>query len=135
MLEILAVKRVVQLVILLCPMTAGLSMFLDKSMEKGMIFRKYYNLICYYFWLPKKEEIRFDFKGLKLVIPDFTKNKYQWLFKVLGGCVYCFGTWVFIVFYLVVASNILTLIPLIIGLFLGIGMNYFWIEVIQRIKR
>lgn len=80
-------------------------------------------------------------KDLKLrsgeyrLTPKFTKNPYQWLFKVLGGCVYCFGTWVAIVFYMIVLGDFRTLIPTIIGLFLFIGMNYFWTEVIQKIKR
>jgi hypothetical protein len=105
--------------------TASLSCFLDRCMEKGMIFRSYYNWITYWLWLSKNS----------------VKNKYQWLFKVLGGCVYCFGTWVFIVLYLVIVlylavlSDFRSIVTSVIGLFLGIGMNYFWIEVIQRIKR
>lgn len=145
MLEILVEKKAVIHVISLSLMTGSFSMFLDKCMEKGMILRKYYNLICYCFWLPKKGIgqvlIPFVRRGegapvAKIIIrPRFTKNKYQWLFKVLGGCVYCFGTWVAIVFYLVVLNDSRNIIPSLIGLFLFIGMNYFWIEVIQRIKR
>jgi hypothetical protein len=107
-----------------------------KCMEKGMIFRRYYNWITYWLWLPNKE-IMISGRTTETLYAwsYFHKNKYQWLWKILGGCVFCFGTWIFIVLYLVVSSLNQYSIPTLIGLFLGMGMNYFWIEVINKIKK
>lgn len=169
MLITLVEKKDAILAILLSLMTGSFSCFLDRCMEKGMILRKYYSLICYYFWLPRKSKkhksvmVKHQPRTITVGIPPagmlgneglgflnsisettntwvyikpkFIKNKYQWLFKVLGGCVYCFGTWVAIVFYLGVLNDPSNLIATLIGLFLFIGMNYFWIEVILKIRK
>jgi hypothetical protein len=131
-----------------CLLTASISQFLDKCFQKGMILRKYYNLICYWFWLPSKKSIVVNcyWKEIpgtcggweKILVYNvaFDKNRYQWIFKILGGCIYCFGTWVFICTYLTAAIFILSVktdILLIFG-FMGIGLNYVWLEVIKRIK-
>lgn len=122
--------RILELILFtLC--TASLSMFLIKCMEKGMIFRKYYNWITYWLWLDKKEykvvvkstndlqkvvrasfnDQFFNLRTRQYDLPEamfwnyttiFIPNKYQWLWKILGGCQYCFGTWMFIALYTIV---------------------------------
>jgi hypothetical protein len=125
--------------ILFCLGTAALSQFLQLCYGKGMIFRKYHNLIAYWFYLHKKvrtctqKYIGDLYLGceIKTVI---VRNKYQWLYKLLGGCVYCQGTWIFIVFYLLMIYPFSGFIPAFVGLSLGCGINYFWLEVIEKIK-
>lgn len=148
-----------------CLLTASMSLFLDKCFQKGMIFRKYYNLITYWFWLPKKKTVFVSYppktvinkiireanEGLRKFKhscdrhyadpfwtprPIFIENKLQWLFKILGGCVYCFGTWVYITFTILAVF----IIPFRMDSFalfgiLGIGLNYFWIKVLLKIKK
>jgi hypothetical protein len=138
-----------------CLMTASMSLFLDKCFQKGMIFRKYYNLIAYWFWLPKRlyKVIKCEpYAALGIVvqvsawqaglhywrpIPAFKTNKLQWLFKILGGCIYCFGTWVYIITFLITSIFIMSsrVDSLALFGFLGIGLNYFFIEVILKIKK
>jgi hypothetical protein len=86
--------------ILLCFGTAALSLFLDKCMEEGMIFHWYYKLIE-----------RFP----------------EWLFYPLGGCKYCMGTWVFVLFYYLPPTGYNVL-----GLFLGIGINFIIIRALEK---
>ena len=131
----------------ICLLTASMSQFLDKCFQKGMIFRKYYNLICYWLWLPKKTNkayikwiARYSVRQKQNISvfyrPIFTINKYQWLFKVLGGCIYCFSTWIYIITFLIIGKIVFPynfFILAVIGVF-GIGLNYFFIEVIQKIK-
>jgi hypothetical protein len=147
-----------------CLLTASMSLFMDKCFQKGMIFRKYYNLIAYWFWLPSKKTVFVSYPPKTLVNkiiretieglrkskhdsdrhyadpfwtprPIFTENRFQWLFKILGGCIYCFSTWIFIGLYLLIVSDIQHLRLSLIGLILGIGLNYFWIEVLLKIKK
>jgi hypothetical protein len=49
-----------------------------------------------------------------------------WLYKVLGGCTYCYGTWIFIIFYM-------SVFPLSWFLLIGIGFNYVFIKAIERL--
>lgn len=126
-----------------CLLTASMSLFLDKCFQKGMIFRKYYNLITYWFWLPSKKTdylvpaigfigLVYGFKEQDIIRrPLFTENKFQWLFKILGGCIYCFGTWIYIVLFCFSSRAEISLL----GLILGIGLNYFLIEVLLKIKK
>jgi hypothetical protein len=44
-------------------------------MNEGMIFHGWYKFI------------------------EVIGEKRLWLFKVLGGCTYCYGTWIFIILY------------------------------------
>lgn len=90
--------------IFLCFGTASFSLFLDMCMEDGMIFSWYYRLI---------ERVFF--------------KKHIWLFKVLGGCVYCFSTWVFVLFFFWMRSE-----TKLVELFLGIGINYGFIKLYER---
>lgn len=138
MVDVEVKSQVAILILILCPMTAALSLFLQLCMEKGMIFRKWYNLITFYLWLPKKSQ----YKGGKYLYPVYDKrtdvwlvvykNQNQGLFKILGGCVYCFGTWVFITFYSLISQKAGNY-PGIIGLILGCGVNYLLIEIWRKI--
>jgi hypothetical protein len=98
--------------ILFCFGTAGLTLFLDMCMEKEMILHWYYRAI----------------EKLPL-----------WLFKPLGGCPYCFGTWVYVFsIILVYVSKSESIQPsqfcyFTLLAFLGIGFNYVFIKVISRI--
>lgn len=91
-----------------CLGTASLTHFVMKCQEHGMIFRSYRYIITVY----------------------LLRKGYKNLFKALGGCIYCFGTWVFIVLFLFwYREN-----NFIIGLFLGTGFNYLFIESILKLK-
>jgi hypothetical protein len=87
--------------ILFCFGTASLTVFLDMCFEDGMILHGYYKAI---YRLPKV------------------------LFKPLGGCVYCFSVWVFVLFFFSfrVETNLL-------GLFIGLGINYVFIKAIEKL--
>jgi hypothetical protein len=102
-------------VLLFSLMTAGLGMFFQVCQEKGMIFRKYRNWIKYRF----------------IVLPH-SKNcfSYDGLYKILGGCIYCNGTWIAILFYLICFYDTFDVRLLL----LCIGSNYLWIELWLKIK-
>jgi hypothetical protein len=87
--------------ILFCFGTASLTVFLDMCMQEGMILHRYYKAI----------------EGFPVM-----------LFKPLGGCSYCFGTWIFVLFFFSFRSE-----PNILGLFIGLGINYVFIKVIEKI--
>lgn len=128
--------------LLFCLGTASLSQFVMKCQERGMIFRKLRNWREYWLALDKKV-IEYKYPP----IPDrngytekvnhigFDKNRALWLNKILGGCVYCFGTWAFIVLFLCLASLIRCDCLTLVGLFIGLGFNYLFIELIQKLKR
>jgi hypothetical protein len=80
--------------------------FIDFCFNEGNIFDKYYLLIY----------------------NKFEKNNNK-LFKVLGGCIYCFGTWIYIFIYLL--FNLYYPLPFIF-LFLGMGVNYISIEILNK---
>lgn len=144
--------------ILLCFATAGLTVFLDTCFQKGMIFRRYYNWITYWFSLDTKtskpqwyvesitetacvvDGVTYTGGGLAEYVmrPVFKKNKYQWLWKILGGCTYCFGTWIFICTYLISPIQSESLQPCRFCYFafmgiLGIGINHVFIKLIEKI--
>lgn len=125
--------------ILFCIGTASFSSFLDMTFQKGMIFRKYYSFITYWLFLPKKWnylQSRGE-PGSKIVsfkiVQIYTRNKYQWLWKILGGCVYCFSAWVYIVLFLAVVLQIQPLSHVLIGFILGLGLNHVFIKAIEKI--
>lgn len=121
MLEILArPEEVVRLVslFLMALSTASLSMFLQKCMEPEMIFRRWYLLLV-----------------LKYI--KWRKKKQRWkrsLLKPIGLCVYCYSTWVFIVLYLLIVSQKTGFLLYFIGLFIGMGFNYIWIKVLEKLE-
>lgn len=125
--------------IIFCLLTACLSVFLDFCMEKGNIFRGYYNWLTYWLWLPirHKSHVKKAHAVYSAICGQVSrrpkplryKRRLSFLYKPLGGCVNCFGTWVFIVlFFFLHRENTLQL-----GLFLGLGVNYIWIKIFNKI--
>lgn len=91
-------------IILLCLGTASLSSFLDMCMEAGMILNWYYKLI---------------------------ERLPEYLFKPLGGCIYCFSTWVYILVF-AFSQELPPTKQNILGLFLGLGINYIFIKAFEK---
>jgi hypothetical protein len=59
-----------------------------------------------------------------------------WLFKVLGGCTYCSGFWLYSILFLTLFTkwyNVDTHILIPAGI-LGIGFNYVFIKAIERLN-
>lgn len=88
----------------ICFGTACLSHFLEMCMNDGGIFNWYLGKIVH---LP------------------------NWLFKPLGGCLYCFSTWIYIITILFV-TNIYGFICNPIILFLGLGFNFLFVKLIDK---
>lgn len=124
--------------------TAALSVFLDFCMEKGNIFRWWYSFITYWLYVMPKKGYVYKYRNghipkywsnshpsyyKKIKLPSFIKH----LYKPLGGCIYCFGTWVFIVLFLCWSSQNSYSIHTFVSLFLGIGLNYIWIKILNKI--
>jgi hypothetical protein len=55
-------------------------------------------------------------------------------YEPMGGCIYCFGTWVFIVLFIVYITTFTYEIPAFLGLLLGMGVNYVFIELINKLR-
>jgi hypothetical protein len=86
--------------------SAFLTKFIDFCFNEGNIFDWYY-----------------------LYIYNNFKDDNPKLFKLLGGCLFCFSTWVFIFNF--VLFNIYYPLP-IIFVFFGIGINYISMEIINK---
>jgi hypothetical protein len=80
--------------------------FIDFCFNEGNIFEKYY------VWISK------------------FKNERPKIYKVLGGCIYCFGSWIYIGIYLL--FNLYYPLPFIF-IFLGLGINYIITSYIYEI--
>jgi len=90
-------------------MTAALGLFIQKCFQEGMIFRKYY-LLLIYFWI------------------KWHKRKDRWkrfVLPPLGMCIYCNGTWIAIVVYFLNFN-------FGFDIFLFLGLNYLWIEIFKK---
>jgi hypothetical protein len=87
--------------ILFCIGTASFTLFLDMCMQEGMILHRYYLTI----------------EKLPMII-----------FKPLGGCSYCMGFWVFVLFFFSLRAE-----TNIIELFLGAGINYVFIKFLEKL--
>jgi hypothetical protein len=126
--------------ILLSALTGALSHFVQLTFQKGMIFRKYYAFIFYWFhFKPRKTYGRWHL-GDALIGNIWSKSKYgnyfslythsdlnkrnrflRWFFKPLGGCIYCNGTWIFIITFSILHFPF-SLTEFVL-LFLGMGAN------------
>ena len=125
-------------------LTGSFSVFIVQiCFDRGNIFRKYYNFITYLFSLETKKTTKSvyiayrkrnitgiedtsrpkNYDAIVVDRPVFSKNKYIWLYKVLGGCVYCFGTWICIAFYFMCYTCNISIMYFCF-LFLTIGANY-----------
>jgi len=80
--------------------------FVDFCFYEGNIFDKYY-----------------------LFIDEKLHEKYPKLFKVLGGCIFCYGSWIYI--FLFSLFNLYYPIPLLFLLF-GLGINYINLSILNR---
>jgi hypothetical protein len=80
--------------------------FVDFCFYEGNIFDKYY-----------------------LYIHEKYQENSPKLFKVLGGCIFCYGTWIYIILFCL--FNIYYSLP-IIFLFFGMGINYVALHVLNN---
>lgn len=88
----------------LCFSTACLSLFIEICFDAGMVLHWYYKRI------EKLPEV---------------------LFKPLGGCIYCFGAWVYIIISCILCYKSGVIFDFI-GLFLGLGFNFIFIKALER---
>lgn len=51
------------------------------------------------------------------------------LFKVLGGCIYCFGSWIYIMLFIL--FNHIYPIPYVF-IFLGLGINFITLMILEK---
>ena len=79
--------------------------FIDFCFNEGNIFEKYYLFILKY------------------------KEKHPFIFKILGGCIFCFGTWIYIFHHIFLSLKGELDITYI---FLGMGLNYFILKKISE---
>lgn len=121
-------KKDVILNVLFCLGTAGLSLFVQECMKKGMIFQKYGD------WLNNTWDAmdravwyKYDYKTT-----PFKAKIALFALKPLGMCIYCFSSWVFIVLFTVEMLNIPNKTFDFIGLFLGLGFNFIWIKILEK---
>jgi len=91
---------------------ASLGLFIFKCFEKDMIFRRYYLWLVYH-WIKNWRH------------KDRWKRKF---FKVVGLCVYCYTTWISIIFYLISFD-------FNIEIFLFIGYTYIWLEILLKLLK
>jgi hypothetical protein len=80
--------------------------FVDFCFYEGNIFDKYY-----------------------LYIHEKFEQNSPKLFKVLGGCIFCYGTWIYIILFSL--FNLCYTLPLIFLLF-GMGINYIVIHILNN---
>jgi hypothetical protein len=80
--------------------------FVDFCFYEGNIFDKYY-----------------------LYIHEKFEEKSPKLFKVIGGCIFCYGTWIYIITFSI--FNIYYPLP-ILFIILGMGINYISIHVLNN---
>lgn len=122
-------KKDVILNVLFCLGTAGLSLFVQECMKKGMIFQKYGD------WLNNTwdsiDRATWYKKRLQGIMPIKAKIA-MFLLKPLGMCIYCFSSWVFIVLFTVKMLNIPNQTFDFIGLLLGLGFNFAWVKILEK---
>lgn len=94
------------ILVLISILSSFLVKFIDFCFNEGNIFDKYYLHIY----------------------NKYEKNNPK-LFKILGGCIYCFGTWVFIGMYIL--FNLYYQLPIIFILY-GMGVNFISISLIEK---
>jgi surface polysaccharide O-acyltransferase-like enzyme len=102
--------------ITLCLMAACLGHFFQYTLRPREIFGRY-GLFLNYLWIKWRRK------------PDRWKRK---LLKPIGLCIYCTTTWIFIVLYLFQAGLDSYSIHNLIGLFLGMGITYVWVEILTK---
>lgn len=86
------------IIIILSISSFGLIKLIDFSFNEGNVLDWYYMLI------------------LKL------EDKYPKLFKVLGGCLICFGFWFYNFIYFFIIANLISLSPLYYIIYIGLSI-------------
>lgn len=115
--------------VLFCLGTAGLSLFVQECMKKGMILGWYGEwLNSTWDTMDRAVWYKYDFKATPL-----QAKIVLFLLKPLGMCIYCFSSWVFIGLFLVTMVPFSGEMPIFIGLLLGLGFNYIWIKILEKI--
>lgn len=88
------------LVFLICLIgIPALSLFIQKTYESGMIFRRVYLYFVYHYMKNWRKKDRYK----------------RWFYKPFLCC-YCYNTWISIFFYFMFISHNILLLPLFIGL-------------------
>lgn len=118
LLHVVLLKTAVELV-LYCLMAGSLAWFLQECMRPKMIMRRYYLRLM---WLRRK--LLAKDTSLMSFLSRGKRRKVSAVLLPLGLCVYCNGTWLYIIFYFFFFTNI----PLFI---LGMGVNYIFIELMR----
>lgn len=98
-----------------------LSLFIEKLFDDEMLLRRYYLLLNYLWVLWKGKN-----KGRGRLASVVRAVKRQ-LLKPLGLCIYCYGTWVYIMLYVIING-------IDLGVIVGLGINYLLLEVLINIK-
>lgn len=109
-------------ILLFTVFTAGLSMFFQLCMRKGMVFRPYKFCLVYF--------LEFKARNQNKTL----KSLCTWLYKPLGGCLWCNSVWILILFYVphCLFHCHLTWSFAVFSLPLAIGMQYIWLLVLQK---
>lgn len=84
--------------LIICLGSAGLSLFLQMTMSKGMIARKYYSWLYIHY------------------VRKCKTSPFKALLKPLGLCIYCYSVHIFLACYLSVVGFDM-LLPIHLGLF------------------
>lgn len=105
-------KKDVIAIVLLSLGTGALSVFVEECKKEGMILH-WYDKLLNYLW-------------------DNTKFP-KWLLKPLGMCIYCYGSWLFIVLFLSTYNQFCGEIPIFIGLLIGLGFNFVSIKAFEKL--
>lgn len=101
------VKNVVVLPVIISLMTATLSMFLEETMQEGMILRRY-RLFLLWLWIHS------------------WRKRDRWIRKLLkpfGLCIYCYSTWIAILTYTTIMGLRLEVISML-------GFNYIILKIL-----
>lgn len=106
---IVDVEEVARLMIL-CLMTAWLSLFIWKCMESEMILRRYYLWLVYH-WIKWRRK---------------ADRKKRWILKPLGLCIYCMSAWINIISFCIFIHQFEYI-------FFSLGINFVFMELSARV--
>lgn len=106
-------------IVLLSLMTAALSVFAEECMQSGMILRRY-RLWLLWHWINMRH---YQHRPWRVLRP---------LLKPAGLCIYCYGSWVYIVLFTAQADKYTGFYENLLYLSYGLGLNYVWIKIIEK---
>ncbi len=107
--------------------TGALSLFVQECMKKGMILGWYGEWLSD-MWDAVDRHTWYKYSGKSM----FKAKLIQFLLKPLGMCIYCYGSWVFIVLFLANMPTFPSETRQFIGLLLGLGFNFIWIKILEK---